>query len=249
MKLDEALDEFDLWMRRSRQGEDRVAATAAASALREYLVDYAAISDSEALRPRDLLDFLLDYYPREEDPDPEVAQILLEVTADLARWLVERDERSLAPYLRVSERLRKDLPRAFEALGLLREHVARLDLSRPHLVEMDEQADGEEEEPEEAQPVGVLDSGLHRIASLDEIDYPEAEVARFRVVETAGDHIFVQSPSREALGEPPAGPLRLPAPAAARLKPGDTLHAEIAPGRAGWELLEIFGIGPGGYTE
>ena len=66
-------------------------------------------------------------------------------------------------------------------------------------------------------------------------------------VEGPSGTLSLQSSSREILREGVAAPVHVPGPAAALLRPGDILYAEIAPGPTGWEVLEVFGLRPGGY--
>ena len=238
MKLQTALDEYELLQRRRRRGDEGRLAAVALGALREYLQDYSGYEATEDITPRDLFQFLLDYYPSQEEPDPEVAAALLEATAGFARWLLERGERTLAPFAVAEERLREDLPRVLEALLELKEHTHRDDLAPP--VEL------EDEEGQE--PVGALGSGVSRVARLDQVDYVAAQEEYYTVRSARGAALTLQSAEREALGEPPAEPVPVPAAAAERLRPGDIIHAEIAPGPEGWELLEVFGIRPGGYA-
>lgn len=238
MKLASALDEFDLQQRRMHRGDEGRLAATALLALREFLVDYSGYADTREISPKDLFTFLLDYYPSEEEADADVARKLLEVVGAFALWIVERRERSLAPFLAVEERLKQDLPRTLEALKLLRDHTRRDDLTPPA-----ELVDEEEEEQ-----VGAIGSGVNRVARLDEIDYPSAEQDYWTVQRVEGATVALQSPQREALSEPPAAPVQVPEEAAKRLRAGDIIHCEIAPGPAGWELLEVFGIRPGGYA-
>lgn len=238
MKVSSALDEFDLQQRRLHRGEEGRLAATALLALREFLVDYSGYQDTTEISPKDLFTFLLDYYPSEEEPDPDVARSLLEVTGAFALWLVERRERGLAPFVAVEERLKQDLPRVLDALQLLREHTRRDDLTPPAEL-LDEE--GQEQ-------VGAIGSGVNRVARLDQIDYPSAEQDYWTVQRVEDATIALQSPQREALSEPPASPVQVPEEAAKRLRAGDIIHCEIAPGPAGWELLEVFGIRPGGYA-
>lgn len=237
MLLETALDEFGLLLRRRHRGEEGRRAAASLAALREYLLDYCGHTDTAALRSQDLTGFLLDYYPAEEEPDAQVAVALLEACAGLALWLVERGERETAPFLRIEPKLGEDLARVIEALTLLKEHVRRDDLVSPFELTDDE---GEE-------TLGAAGTGLSRLARLDQVDYGAAQEDRFTVSAVDEDRLQLTSATRQALGEGAAGPVLVPAAAGARLRPGDTIHAEIAPGPEGWELLEVFGVRPGGY--
>lgn len=237
MNLSNALEEFGLLQRRRRRGEEGQRTAAALAGLREFLVDYSGFEETEQVRPPDLMTFLLDYYPAEEEPEPEVALALLEAAAGFALWVVERGDRTLAPFLAREERLRRDLGRVLEALSALKAHARREDIGGAvALAAEDEQGD-----------VGSMGAGVSRVARLDEVDYPSAEEEYFTVRRAEPEKLELQSAEREALGEGPVGPVIVPARASELLRPGDIIHAEIAPGPAGWELLEVFGIRPGGY--
>jgi hypothetical protein len=237
MKIEVALEEFGLQERRRGRGEVAAQTAAARGALREYLVDYAGYRDTTEITPRDLMDFLLDYYPSQEEPDAEVALALLGASAGLALWLVERGERDLALFAAREEDLRRDLPRVLGALSLLKDHARREDLET-HLEAGPESDNGAS---------ATLGAGLDRVARLDEVRYAAAEEEYYTVTEVAELALSLQSAEREALGQPAAAPVAVPAAASELLRPGDIIHAEIAPGPVGWELLDVFGIRPGGY--
>jgi hypothetical protein len=134
--------------------------------------------------------------------------------------------------------LKVDFPRVLGALELLREHGRRHDLAPPAAL-VDEDED---------EQVGAIGSGVNRVARLDQIDYPSAQQDYWTIARVEPTQLTLQSPQREALGEAPAEPVLVPAVAAGLLRSGDIIHCEIAPGPAGWELLEVFGIRPGGYA-
>jgi len=236
LKLAAALDEYSLNLRRTRHGADRAVAEAALAALREYLLDYCGHDELAGVTAEDLFAFLLDYSPAEEEPHPEQAAALLEAAAGFAAWVIDRGDRALAPFAAARGRLEEDLPRAAAAYLALRDHARRDDLSTP--VEA-----APEEQPE---AVATADSGLHRLARLDQIRYEEADNDRFTLVRVAPEGLTLTSPGRAVLGLGDAMPVRVPAEAAALLRSGDTLHAEIAPGPDGWELLDVFSVRPGG---
>lgn len=237
MKLDQALDEFDLLQRRRHRGaEGRLEATAL-SALRQFLTDYSAYLDTTEIRPSDLFSFLLDYYPSEEEPDPEVGMALLETTSGFARWLIERDERGLAPFAAAEFGLREDMPRVMELFRILKDHAHREDPSGPGVVTDEE---GNEE-------LAHVETPYNRTHQLEQIDYASAEEEYYSVERNDDEGVFLTSTERQALESGPAGPLNVPAAAKERLRVGDIIHAEIAPGPRGWELLEVFGVRPGGY--
>jgi hypothetical protein len=237
MKLDAALDEFGLLERRRHRGEMGGEGAAALAALREYLADYSGYQETTQITPRDMLDFLLEYYPSQEETEPNVALALLGAAAGFALWLVERGERNLAPFAAREEDLRRDLPRALNALALLKEHARREDLR----TDLEATTENGDEAP------ASIGSGLDRMARLDEIAYAAAEEEYYRVEEVRRDRLVLSSSERAALGQEPVEAVMVPAAAAELLRPGDIIHAEIAPGPEGWELLEVFGIRPGGY--
>lgn len=237
MNLSQALDEFDLLQRRRHRGvEARLTGTALA-VLREFLINHSGFVDTTEIRPADLFAFLLDYYPSEENPEPEVALALLDAAAGLSRWLIEREERNLTPFAAAEFSLREDLPRVVRAFQTLKEYAHREDFSGPGVVTDEE---GEEE-------LAQVETPFNRVARLDQIDYAAAEEEYYSVDRIEENRIFLSSLERQALDEEPAGPLTLPPEAASLLRRGDTIHAEIAPGSTGWELLEVFGVRPGGY--
>ncbi|HEU4754774.1 MAG TPA: hypothetical protein VFU47_16820 [Armatimonadota bacterium] len=238
MNLLTALDEFELLQRRRHRGEQGQLTAMALAALREYLVDYSAFEETEALSSEDLFEFLLEYYPAQEEPDPDVALVLLDAAGELALWLVERGDRQLAGFAGQVEHLRRELPRVLEALAILQEHARREDLPPPVLASAED--DGQE--------IGEIGSGVNRVARLDQVDYDQAETDEYTVDRVEDGALRLSSAAREALGSGPAVPVRVPEQAAERLRPGDRIHAEIAPGPDGWELLEVFGVRPGKYA-
>jgi hypothetical protein len=76
------------------------------------------------------------------------------------------------------------------------------------------------------------------------LDYTQAETDDYHIARVEEAALELTSPTREALGSGPATPVTVPSAAAERLRAGDRIQAEIAPGPAGWELLEVFGIRP-----
>lgn len=236
MKLIAAFDEFSLLLRRRHRGDEGRLTTAALAALREFLVDYSGFDDTREVMPRDLYTFLLDYYPSEEEVDVEVGLVLLETVADLALWLVERGDRALSPVVGARERLRVELPRILQAYDLLRAHTRRDDLE-PEVAITDE----------DEEPRGAIGSGVNRVARLDEMNYAASETEYWTVQSVQPGALALQTAQREALSEPVLQPVQVPEAAASLITAGDIIHAEIAPGPAGWELLEVFGIRPGGY--
>lgn len=235
MKIEAALGEFVGQARRRDQGEGAVGFAAAVDSLREYLLDYAGLEETGAISPEDLTAFLLEYYPSQEEPDSDVAAVLLQVTSAFALWLVERGERRLDPFLAAEERLRENLARVLGALALLKDYTHRDDLGPPVVVTSED--DGAE--------AGLLDSGLNRVARLDRHDYASADQDYFTVRSVREGSVTLHSAQRQALGEQAIEWVDVPPAAASLLRAGDIIHAEFAPGPEGWELLEIFGIRPG----
>jgi hypothetical protein len=238
MRLETALDEFGLLQRRKHRGEEGKRVALAHSALREYLLEHAGIEETVRVSSDDLLNFLLEYYPSQEEPEVEVAMALLEVCSGFALWLIERGERSLAAFAREEERLREDIPRLIEVFGILREHTRQGDLRSEVLV------DPEEEEGSDG-PLGSLSSGLDRTVRLDVLDYNRAEMDYYTVERVEEGAVALRSSGRDVLEEGLAEPVRVPLQATERLRVGDILYGEIAPGPDGWELLEVFGLRPG----
>jgi hypothetical protein len=234
MELDTALNEYELLERRRKRGEEAQIVQLGMAALREYLLTYSELVDTTELREDTFFEFLFDYYPREEDPEPEVGAVLLEVIAGFALWLLERDVRSQTRFVAAAESLRKEVPRALAALAALREHVSRDSLGAGVEAEFEEG----DEEP------AVASTGLDRIARLDELDYDAAQEEYFHVRQITSGGLMLYSVEREALGEGLAGPVRLPVEAASLLRVGDIIRAEIAPAADGWELLEVFSVRP-----
>jgi hypothetical protein len=235
--LTTALDEYGLLLRRRTTAAEGQPAAAGLAALREFLIDFSGYESAGQVTTADLFLFLLDYYPAEEEPDPAVAAALLEVTANFARWLLEREFRGPAEFLVAEPRLREDLPRVALAFQALRAHARRDDLAPPLELLNEEQADA----------VASVTSGVHRLARLDQVDYPASEEDRFLVTRVEPDALTLTSPGREALAEGPLGPVPLPEGIAEHLRAGDTIHAELAPGTDGWEVLDVFSVRPVGY--
>ncbi|MBM3459163.1 MAG: hypothetical protein FJX77_11600 [Armatimonadetes bacterium] len=241
MTLQQALDEFELLQRRRLSGTDREITVTAVRALREYLLDHVGLEQAGELEDWNLYEFLLDYYPSQEQPELEPALFLLRTAAAFSRWLIERGERATAPFLEASDRLAADLPRTLRALELLQEHTRRDDLrSELDLEEPDEEGEG-------SHPLGVLSAGLDRVARPGELDYDRAEEDYFAIRDVGAGFFTLSSDSLLALGQESLGPVRAPEAATAELRPGDLFHAEVAPGRDGWQVIEVFGIRPGGY--
>lgn len=237
MNVTQALDEYELLQRRRIHGDEAQLQAVAVAALREFLVDYSGYDETGEITPSDLFNFLLDYYPSEEEPDATVGMALLETTAGFARWLVERDERGLAPFVTAEFSLRDDLPRVLEVYRLLKVHAQRDSLTPP--------AGITDEEGEEV--LAEVATQYQKLARLDQVDYTAAEQDQFTVARVDEGALYLRSDAREVLGQGLAGPVLVPVEAAKLLRPDDKIHAEVAPGSTGWELLDVFGVRPGGY--
>ncbi len=98
-------------------------------------------------------------------------------------------------------------------------------------------------------PLGLLSTGLTRVVRPEELDYTRAEADTFEVVEVEEQSVALLSPARRQLGEGPAAPVAVPAPAAGWLRVGDVMHVEIAPSADGWEILHVETVFPGGLDD
>jgi hypothetical protein len=245
MDLAHALDEHEqqLGTRSSRQAGT---GSSPLDLLRDYLLEYAGMTETEQIQQADLADLCARWYLSHEAADPQGA---LELVAAVERWLVwldRRDPGARAEEFRpVAQRLREDLPRAIRALRLLQAHVHREDY--PDVAA--QSSSGE--------PLMLLSSGLSRVIRPGEVAYERAEEDDFRIEAIHGGHVSLQSPLGAHLGRPPLSPVLLPPEVALLLRVGDTLHAEVAPathpsgageepGEA-WEVLEASALFPGGY--
>ncbi|MFN3651124.1 MAG: hypothetical protein ACK47B_16235 [Armatimonadota bacterium] len=239
MKLETALDEFETAQRRKLRGEEGRPAALALDALREFLLEQAGREETGQLTTEDLRAFVLEHYPSQEEPEGEVALLLLRTTRQFAEWLLERGERSPAQFLAGAERLERELPRVMEALAVLREHTAQTRFGGA--VEV---AAGEEEEA----PTAAMTAGVDRVVELDRIDYAAAQLDYFTVERVSPGALALRSSSRELLAEGLAEPVAVPEQAAELLRAEDIIYAEIAPVPDGWEMLEVFGVRPGGFA-
>lgn len=100
----------------------------------------------------------------------------------------------------------------------------------------------------ESESIGDLDSGLHHLTDPQELDLEAAELDYFEVRSSDGTQIMLQTDHRDTLGEAPIAPVLLPPGAEGLLRPGDTIHCEVAPGEGGWRITELFALEPGGYA-
>jgi hypothetical protein len=233
MILAEALEEYRRHLK-SRGSLRRGAAPDAIELLREYLVEFAEVEEASDLTLRDLEQLFARWYPRRDEADAGAAAGLLAAVEEWLVWLDARTGGDLAlAFASSAERLSTDLPRILEAQARLSAHARRDDL--------------EGEVSLGGPTLTVLSSGLSHVIRPDEIDYARAEEDRFQVVSLDGDHAALQTPAREALGELPLAPVLLPPGVVDLLRVGDLLHVEVAPGGAGWEVLSVTALYPGGY--
>lgn len=242
MKIDAALREFERSLRRRIQGDDRQIASLAIQALAEYLEQDCKVEVSEQLSSGHLIEFLLDYYPRQEQPEVIVGEVLLSTCEALCHWLVDRGERRTSPFLVIADRLHSDFPRSIRLFQALYESVDRGEM--PDTVDVHLPGD-EDYEPGAQQ--ALLSTGLDRVTDLGEVDYDRSEEEYYRIERIDPAGLMLWSREREALGEGTVGPLVVPAGALAELRVGDILHVEIAPAGETWRLLEVFRVRPGGY--
>jgi hypothetical protein len=235
MTLDHALDEYRHHLR-SRSGVRRGATTDATELLRAYLLAYAGLEEASALTARDLAHLFARWYPRRDEADAAAVAGLIAAVEEWLVWLDARTGGDLAlQFAPFAERLSRDLPRILEAQDLLSRHARRDDL------EGDVSLGGP--------TLTVLSSGLSHVIRPGEIDYAGAEEDCFRVAGLEESHAVLQTPAREQLGEPPLAPVLLPEGVAELLRVGDLLHVEVASGGAGWEILSVTALYPGGYQE
>jgi hypothetical protein len=242
------MSEMDLAQALEEYRQERNADRAAVELLREYLIEYAEITDTAAVTPDDLEQLFARWYLRRDDADPAAAPGLVAGAEGWLRWIDARSGGTLAvAFAPVAERLREDLPRVLQALAGLSHHAHREDVDRSLAVDPDSA------EEEESEPVPFLSSGLSRVIRPAEVDYGRAEEDHFRITALAGDRAELLSPAGGELGEAPLSPVFLPADVAGLLRVGDILHVEVAPtgsgpsAEAGWEVLEVSRVFPGGY--
>ncbi len=244
MTLAELLTDHDLNIRRRHQGDDGRRLALAFAALREYLLEYAGLIETEQVTSAELFQFLLDYYPGQEEPETEVALALLDVAAGLSRRLLELGDRGTLLFAETEDLLRSELPRVIEALRLLREYTRRNDVRS----EMGLAMPAEEGEEDEESIVAAATGGLDLVQDLEAVRFEEAQMDYFTVLRVddseAEGRLALASSSREILGEGIADPVRVPTAAAKLIRANDILYAEIAPGRDGWELLGAFALRP-----
>lgn len=241
MDLREAIEEFQQQFDVDVRTGERDTRVVALDLLLEFLGDYAALQQLEALTNGDLEEFFLDWYLRQPGVDAEFAVTLLDA---VRAWLGWSDERYRmqhgAMFQDLYERLREDLPRILEAWTILAEGLEQ--------AQEDDAREAGLEELTPAATTSLISSGLNRVLRPDEVDYSAAREDYFRIERVDETALVLQSPSGRELGEPPIEPVRVPEAVAERLRPGDQLYAEVAPGSAGWEILEVGRLLPGGYA-
>jgi hypothetical protein len=218
--------------------------------LEEYLEGDGALASAQAIRSADLRGFIRDWYRDGEDVTPETAARLVAAVLGWAQWLdrrfpsapgpVSAAEASLPPSLAPTLLpLEESLPRAARAADLLRRYTRREDLSQAIPVA----------EAEGGSPLGTISGGVARVVRPAEVDYDRAEEDTYVVSGVEERSLALISPAREQLGEGPAAPVVVPPQVARLLRAGDILHVEIAPAGAGWEILNVETIYPGGLDD
>jgi hypothetical protein len=226
--------------------------------LQEFLEGEPGLEQAEAIRPGDLKDYVNHWLRSADDVTPEAAQDMITAIVDFAVWLDRQfcslpmpspsGQRPRSDATPTSSRqpiapslipLREGLPRAVRAAALLSRHVHREDLEESIPVE----------EMPEGSPLGTLSAGISRVMRPLEIDYDRAEEDTYSVVEVSERSVALLSPAREQLAEGPAAPVAVPASAARLLRVGDVVRAEIAPTGAGWEILNVDTVIPGGLDD
>jgi hypothetical protein len=241
MDLRESIEQyqgqFDVDVR-SGERDERVVAL---DLLLEFLGDYAALQQLEALTLGDLEEFFLDWYLRQPGVDAEFAMTLLEAVRGWLGWTDELYGMAHGVVFQpLYERLREDLPRILEAWTILAEGLRQ--------TQEEEAREAGLEDMTPAATTTLISSGLSRVVRLEEVDYSAAREDYFRIESVGEASLMLQSPSGRELGEAPVGPVRVPEAVAELLHVGDMLYVEVAPGPAGWEILEIERVLPGGYA-
>jgi hypothetical protein len=208
--------------------------------LQEHLLANKTSDDACAVSGADLLAFIRDWYREGEDVTPVVAHGLVGAVQGWARWLDEQPDSSLAvPRVLSLAGLEEQLPRALRAAEALQRHARREDLGEA--IPVEEAAGGS--------PLGTISAGLTRVVRPEEVDYDRAEEDTFELVELGERSMALLSPVRAQLNEGPAAPVNVPARAVRLLRVGDILHLEIAPTAAGWEILNVEAVYPGGLDD
>ena len=238
MDTSRSLEEFGEALRRRFRDQELRARLAALAVLREYFVDHAAIGAVERLTAADLTDFALRWLLRSEDADPENAGVVLATLGDWVRTLSRGVPESAArDLLSLAVRLERDVPRALTALRELREAAAGEALT-PEM-ELEDEAGGIVE--------AALTAGVDRVVRA--VEYGSADHDEFVVQAIEDDQLTL----RRAVPLPglpdELAPVRAPAAAAERLRPGDILNLELVRSAERWEILDVLAVVPGGYAE
>jgi hypothetical protein len=239
MDLNESLDRFDAALRHRSRGDDLRQRLLALDAVRDYFGSYAALEDPLRLRADDLREFAFSMI-HDGEADAAAVGLVLGVLRDwLASLATELDPARRQELGATLAGLRQDVPRAMAAADLLRECVRQGDLSAA--VDLVPEEDGERETP-----LASASAGLDRVARLDEVDYSRGEQDDWEIAAVGEADVTLRRPAA-AGDEPRLGPVPIPPAAAAQLRPGDILSAEIAPAGEDWELLDVQAVYPGGY--
>jgi hypothetical protein len=235
--IEQYQQQFDVDVRSGERSEQVVAL----DLLIEFLGDYAALQQLEALTLTDLEEFFVDWYLRQPGVSAEFAVTLLDAVRAWLGWTDEAYRMQHGEMFQpLYERLREDLPRILEAWTTLAERL--------RLAQEEEAIEAGLEDLTPAATTSLISSGLNRVVRPDEVDYSAAREDYFRIVSVDEASLMLQSPSGSELGEAPVGPVRVPEAVAELLRVGDLLYVEVAPGPAGWEILEIARALPGGYA-
>jgi hypothetical protein len=253
MELESAVQQYLIERKETTSREDLEFELAVLARLQEFLESEPAVENVEALRTSELRAFIGHWFRSAEAISPESARDLAAAVVGFAGWLdcrsgadssdvpngrgIDQSDRPmLAPPL-VS--LEDELPRAVRIADLLRRHVHRNDL--PDSIPLEEAPGGS--------PLGTIGAGISRVVRPEEIDYSRAEEDTFRVAAVNERSISLVSPARAQMGEGPAAPVAVPVRAARLIRVDDILHVEIAPSAAGWEILNVEAVIPGGLDD
>jgi hypothetical protein len=253
MELESAVQQYLIERKRTTSREDLEFELAVLARLQEFLEGEPAMESVAALRAADLRAFVGHWFRSAEDITPDAARGLGAAVGGFAGWL---DRQSVAPsddqpedqVIDHSDRpmlapsllsLEDELPRAVRIADFLRRHVHRNDL--PDSIPLEEAPGGS--------PLGTISAGISRVVRPEEIDYTRAEEDTFRVTAVSERSVSLISPAREQMGEGPAAPVAVPARAARLIRVDDILHIEIAPSAAGWEILNVEAVIPGGLDD
>jgi hypothetical protein len=238
MDTSRSLEDFGEALRRRFREQELRERLAALAVLREYFVDHAAIGAVERLTAVDLTDFALRWLLRSEDADPENARLVLatlgEWIATLPRLLGEAAARDLAA---LAARLERDVSRALTALQELRAAL-NAEALPPGMGLEDEAGDVLE---------GSLTAGVDRLVPA--VDYETADQDEFVVQSVEEDWLTLRRAVPLPGHRDDLAPVRAPAGAAERLRPGDILNLELVRDAERWEILEVLVVYPGGYAE